>query len=296
MQKFNYHTHTRRCGHADNNITDEDFVKLFIQKGFTKIAFTDHCPEKEEIDHRKNMRMKYSEKDEYLNSIKSLKEKYKDIIEIETGFEVEYLPGQEENLFELKNETDKIILGQHFIYNDNKSEILIFRRHNFSDNELLRYAEYIKLAVEKNIPDIIAHPDLFMLGRNKFGDVEKQVSNIICSVAEQYGVPLEINLSDPNLYLLGEKDKIEYPCKEFWKIASEYKNLKVLYGVDAHFEYQIMNYEKAIEVANKHIGQDVIDKLHFCNKRLDIEWENQYIDNYIKIKNERSEAIGDKNE
>ncbi len=36
MQKFNYHTHTRRCGHADNNMSDEDFVKLFIQKGFTK--------------------------------------------------------------------------------------------------------------------------------------------------------------------------------------------------------------------------------------------------------------------
>ena len=27
MQKFNYHTHTRRCGHADNNMSDEDFVK-----------------------------------------------------------------------------------------------------------------------------------------------------------------------------------------------------------------------------------------------------------------------------
>ena len=61
MQKFNYHTHTRRCGHADNNMSDEDFVKEFIKKGFTKIAFTDHCPEKEEIDHRTNMRMKYNE-------------------------------------------------------------------------------------------------------------------------------------------------------------------------------------------------------------------------------------------
>ena len=53
-------------------------MKIFIQKGFTKIAFTDHCPEKEEIDHRKNMRMKYSEKDEYLNSIKLLKYFYLD--------------------------------------------------------------------------------------------------------------------------------------------------------------------------------------------------------------------------
>ena len=66
------------------------------------------------------MRMKYNEKNEYLDSIKNLKKKYKDKIEIETGFEIEYLPGQEENLYELKNETDKLILGQHFIYGGKK--------------------------------------------------------------------------------------------------------------------------------------------------------------------------------
>ena len=84
-------------------------------------------------------------------------------------------------------------------------------------------------------------------------------------------LPLEINLSQPNLFIIGEIENIVYPCKEFWKIASEYKNLKVIYDVDAHFEYQIMNYEKAIEIANKHIGQDVIDKLHFCNEKLEIK-------------------------
>lgn len=271
MQKFNYHTHTRRCGHADNNMTDEDFVKLFIKKGFTRVAFTDHCPEKEKIDFRENMRMEYNEKDDYLNSIKSLKEKYKNIIEIETGFEVEYLPGQEENLFELKNETDKIILGQHFIYNNDKSELLIIRRHKFSDEEALKYAEYIKTAIEKNIPDIIAHPDVYMLSRDNYTEVDEKVAHIICSTAEKYGIPIEINLTQPNFFIIGEREKIVYPCKEFWKIASEYKNLKVIYGVDAHFEYQIMNYEKAIEIANKHIGQDIIDKLHFCNEKLEIK-------------------------
>lgn len=166
MQKFNYHTHTRRCGHADNNMTDEDFVKLFIEKGFTKIAFTDHCPQKNRIDFRENMRMEYNEKENYLNSIKSLKEKYSGEIEIETGFEVEYLPGQEENLFELKNETDKIILGQHFIYDAN-NELKFLRRQKFSDEDALKYAEYIKVAIEKNIPNIIAHPDVYMLSREK---------------------------------------------------------------------------------------------------------------------------------
>lgn len=271
MQKFNYHTHTRRCGHADNNMTDEDFVKLFIKKGFTKIAFTDHCPQKERIDFRKNMRMEYKEKDDYLNSIKSLKEKYKNKIEIETGFEVEYLPGQEENLFELKNETNKIILGQHYIYNDDKSKLLIIRYHEFSDEETLRYAEYIKTAIEKKIPDIIAHPDLYMLSRENFGEADTKAAHIICSTAEKYGIPIEINLTQPNFIEIGEREKIVYPCKEFWKIASEYKNLKVLYGIDAHFEHQIMNYEKAIEIANEHIGQDIINKLNFCNEKLEIK-------------------------
>lgn len=271
IQKFNYHTHTKRCGHADNNMTDDDYVKLLIKKGFTKIAFTDHCPQKEKIDFRKNIRMEYSEKDEYLKSIKLLKEKYKDKIQIETGFEVEYLPGQEDNLLELKNETDKIILGQHFVYDDKKTDLLVFRKSDYADDEkILKYAEYVKTAIEKKIPDIIAHPDLFVLGREKFGKIEEKVTHMICSIAEEYGIPLEINLSDPNMYLLGKKDKIYYPCKEFWKIASEYKNLKVVYGIDAHFEYQIVNYEKAIEAVNKHIGKDIINKLNFCNDKLDI--------------------------
>ena len=52
MQNFNYHTHTYRCGHADDTMSDEDFVKELIKKGFKKIAFTDHCPDKEGIDKR----------------------------------------------------------------------------------------------------------------------------------------------------------------------------------------------------------------------------------------------------
>ena len=210
------------------------------------------------------MRMKYSEKDEYLNSIKLLKEKYKYAIEIETGFEVEYLPGQEQNLLELKSETDKIILGQHFIYYENKN-IKFLRRQKFTDEDALKYAKYIKIAIEKNIPDIIAHPDVYMLSRDNYTEVDEKVAHIICSTAEKYGIPIEINLSHPNEFIIGKRERIIYPCKEFWRIATEYKYLNVLYGVDAHFKYQIMNYEKAIEVANKYIGQEIIDKLHFRN-------------------------------
>ena len=264
MQNFNYHTHTYRCGHADSNMKDEDYVKAFIDKGFKKIAFTDHCPEKEVIDKRSNMRMDYSQINEYLDSVKILKEKYKDKIEIETGFEIEYLPGQEENLKELKELTDKLVLGQHFIYDDNKN-LKFFRRNDFSDEDLLKYAGYIETAMRLNIPDIIVHPDLYMLSRNSFGITEKKVAEIICQAAEKYNIPLEINLTEAYMNLSDLLDKISYPCKEFWEVATNY-NIRVIYGVDAHYKQQIELYEKSINKVNEIIGKDIINKLNFPKK------------------------------
>ena len=75
MQKFNYHSHTYRCGHADLDMKDEEYIKEYIKMRFEKIAITDHCPEKNKIDKRDNMRMDYTQKCEYLKSIKKIKRK-----------------------------------------------------------------------------------------------------------------------------------------------------------------------------------------------------------------------------
>lgn len=279
MQKFNYHSHTYRCGHADLDMKDEEYIQEYIKMGFEKIAITDHCPEKNRIDKRDNMRMDYTQKDEYLNSIKKLKEKYADRIQIETGFEVEYLPGEEDNLKELKKETDKIILGQHFIYDDNKG-LRIFGTHNFTDEELIRYAEYIKKAVELNIPDIIAHPDIYMHKRENFGEIESKVAYMICKVAEKYNIPLEINLAkvfnktyfedkklndDPIEKQKEKLSKVDYPRKEFWEIVTQY-DIKVLYGIDVHHRGQITLYKELIELANEIIGKETINKLNFITE------------------------------
>lgn len=279
MQKFNYHSHTYRCRHADLDMQDEEYVKEYMKMGFKKMAFTDHCPEKNEIDKRTTMRMKYEERKGYLSSIQALKEKYKDKIEIQSGYEVEYLPGEEENIKELKEETDKIVLGQHFIYDNNKN-LKIFGKYDFSDEELIRYAEYIEKAMELNIPDIIAHPDLFMFRRKNFGEIEENVSNKICQAAEKYDVPLEINLNNifANTYyenrrlnhLPIEKQKenlykVVYPCREFWNIAAKY-NIKTLYGIDAHHRGQILLWNELLELSNEILGKEIIQKLNFIEE------------------------------
>ena len=265
MQSFNYHTHTYRCGHADMSMSDEDYVKEFIKKGFKKIAFTDHVPHEKIIDHRTDMRMKYFQKEEYLNSIESLKRKYSNLIQIENGFEVEYLPGEEQTLYQLQKEVDKILLGQHYIYDEDNKNLKIFRHSDFTDMDLIKYAIYIEKALENKIGDIVVHPDLYMLTRDSFGEVEAKVAHIICRAAEKYDVPLEINLNEPNLCLTGQKDKVDYPSKGFWQIASKYK-IKVLYGIDAHFKEQIRNYEESIEFANHIIGEDIIKNLNFIEE------------------------------
>lgn len=277
MQKFNYHSHTYRCGHADLDTLDEDYIKEYIKMGFEKVAITDHGPQKNKIDTRPNVRMEYDKREEYLNSIKNLREKYKGQIEIEVGYEVEYLPGEEENLLELKNETDKIVLGQHFVYDDNKS-LKPFGSADFTDEDLIRYAEYIDRAMELKIPDILAHPDVFMKKRKKkFGDIEKKISQMICSSAEKYNIPIEINLNNifnktyyknkrlNNLPIEEQKRELKnvsYPSKEFWEIASNY-NVKVLYGIDVHHKGQILLWNELVELANEIIGTKTIEKLNF---------------------------------
>lgn len=159
--------------------------------------------------------------------------------------------------------TDKLILGQHFIYKDNNQDLRCFRMDEFSDEDLLKYAEYIKTAIQLGLPDIIAHPDLYMLSREKFGITERKVAEMICEVAEKYQITLEINLEQPYMYSVHMIDKISYPCKEFWEVSSNY-NVKVIYGIDAHFRGQISFYEKSIDIVKEIIGEDIMDKLNFC--------------------------------
>ena len=106
--KYNYHTHTSRCFHAKGS--DEDFVKTAIEAGFDEIGFADHSPWPFE-SYVSGMRMTTDELLQYCQSIKALKEKYKDRISVKLGLECEYFPKYIPWLKKAidENETDYII-------------------------------------------------------------------------------------------------------------------------------------------------------------------------------------------
>ncbi len=257
--KYNYHTHTERCHHAKGS--DEDFVLAAIEAGFDEIGFADHSPWPFEGGFVSRIRMVPDELEEYCNSIKSLKEKYRDKISIKLGLECEYfpkyLPWLKEKITE--HQIDYIILGHHFSADEPGSE---YNGNLTKKEDLEVFKNDILQALDEGIFSYVAHPDIFMRGYAEFDDKCEEVSRAIIEKAVETNTPLEYNL-------LGLKHGINdgkpgYPHPSFWKIAGEYKALTVI-GVDAHTPEAYSEselYEKAKETLDSY-GLEITDKIRF---------------------------------
>ena len=84
----NYHTHTYRCNHASGK--DEDYVIKAINAGIKVLGFSDHTPRFFKSGHISGFRMRAELAKDYFDSIRMLREKYKDEIDVKVGVEAEY--------------------------------------------------------------------------------------------------------------------------------------------------------------------------------------------------------------
>lgn len=268
MQKFNFHTHTARCNHAEP-VPDSEYVEAHIRAGFDRMAFTDHCPlEKKPIPADiPRSHMFLEERPEYERSIRELKNLYRDRIRIYLGYEVEFSPVWVDELEELRRNTDLLVLGQHLTIGEN-GEIFPLHspRHGHNRSDYLCYANLVKEGLKTGLFDILAHPDLFSILGLPFNADQEGCSDIILRAAEETGIPIEINLIKVALSLrFGEKKPIPYPNPDFWRMAAAY-DVDVVYGWDVHGLFQLENNEVILENAEKIIGYDTVSRLHFVDK------------------------------
>lgn len=137
--KYNYHTHTSLCHHAKG--TNEEYVLAAIEAGFDEIGFADHTPWNFE-DFVSGMRMTKEELPFYCESIKALREKYKDKISIKLGLECEYFPKYIPWLKEKieEHQIDFIILGHHFSVDEPGST---YNGNLSTEKELFSYCDDI---------------------------------------------------------------------------------------------------------------------------------------------------------
>lgn len=287
IQDFCFHTHTQRCGHAAKDTGDEEWIREAIKGGIKKLGFTDHMPLPDGENHTAGSRMDIAELESYLTEIYYFKEKYKDKIDIETGFEFEYSDRDLAHLKSLRAVVDKMVLGQHFVVAGEK-DYAINRNggKQIRDEVLDLYLESIKTAMDKGLPDVIAHPDLFMKARDSFGEKEEKVAREICKKSAEKGIPLEINLGkiaskvESKKSIEQLKNEIKYPSPEFWKIVAEEtkiakengQDIIVFFGKDAHYPAQLSD-ERDYEIAKAIIGENTLEQLHIVTSYKELEAE-----------------------
>ena len=73
--KANYHTHTKRCGHAFGE--DSEFVEAAIEAGLEILGFADHGPWVYKNNYRSGIRLTPAEVDAYFYSLENLRREYK---------------------------------------------------------------------------------------------------------------------------------------------------------------------------------------------------------------------------
>lgn len=253
----NYHTHTKRCHHAKG--TDEQYVKAAIKAGLEVLGFSDHGPWPYENGYVSGIRMTLKEADGYIKSVKKLKEKYKDKIDIKIGFEWEYFPQHFEWLrqFMKENEIDYAILGHHYVPYEIGGE---YSGQLQTKDGLHLYKQNIIDAINSGIYTYVAHPDLFMFGYGEFDSTAREISEEICRAVKEKDIPLEYNIL--GMRKSADEGRELYPYSEFWRVAQEVGN-KAVIGIDAHSPKQISDMSFAVQAEEylERLGIEIVKKV-----------------------------------
>jgi len=284
-QQFNYHTHTKLCGHAYGEM--REYIENAIEAGYTVLGFSDHNPPAFGRRDPKVYMSKEQFFEEYLPVLKGLKEEYSDRIDISIGLEVEYYGDEGEknetivaSRNEIEKELDYMILGQHFVIardNDGKMMNPPKKSDPLSEKYPLDYAATVVEAIKTGKFAYVAHPDIFLRYRDGIPEDKKQEYNenvstaieMICDVASKYRIPLEINLGAITAYheeipgnWITKDNSYIYPVIDFWKVAAE-KGCDVLIGVDAHSPDRFLSRDSE-NIAKKMMKDAKID-LHYLD-------------------------------
>lgn len=246
----NYHTHTERCSHATG--TEREYIERAIQNGIKIMGFSDHAPFRFPNGYESGFRVPTALAEDYVNTLKSLREEYKGKIKIFIGFEMEYYPAFFDQMLQFVKSlgAEYLILGQHFLNNELGADCNAKPKHTslgrgFTKEDMTEYADCIIAGIKSGEFSYVAHPDVIFYD-TKTEEYEKEMRRI-CKASVKYNVPLEINM-------LGIRGDRHYPNEAFWKIAGE-EGCSAILGFDAHTAldaYDSQSQKRAMEIVEKY--------------------------------------------
>ena len=235
----NYHTHTWRCQHAQGS--EEAYVRRAVDAGYAVLGFADHTPWPYASGFVSGMRMRLDQLDDYLATVRGLREKYAGRLLIPVGLECEAFPQYMGWLADLKAQSlDYAILGNHYDGTDEGDHAAFSDASGFyfgrctRPEHIRRYAERTIAGMATGLFDYVAHPDLFCHTYRQFDAECAAASRDICQAAAALNIPLEYNLLGIQYHTrMQEAGLLGYPCPQFWEIAATC-GCRAIIGFDAH--------------------------------------------------------------
>lgn len=242
---YNYHTHTARCGHATG--TEEEYILRAIEGGITHMGFSDHVPFNFPDGFRSSYRIPMEQAEDYFSTLRALREKYKDQIDLKIGFEMEYYPDYFPAMLDTARAlgSEYLILGQHFVDTDQPPSLYVIKPSD-DPAQLKAYVRNVLDGMDTGVFTYLAHPDVFHFTGDA-GIYEEEMRKI-CVAAREKNIPLEINF-------VGIRSHRNYPREDFWAIAGQ-EQAPVTFGCDAHHA------KDAYDSASAQVAMDLVCKYH----------------------------------
>ncbi len=157
MMRTDFHLHT---SFSDGKNTPEEMVAAALQKGMTKIGFSDHSLTEFDVDYC----MKAERIGEYKKEIATLKEKYKGKIEIYCGIEQDIFSSPAAGFDYVIGSVHYVKAGEDYIPVDLSTQAIEDGVKKHFAGDFLAFAEayfaQVETVVEKTNADIIGHFDL----------------------------------------------------------------------------------------------------------------------------------------
>ena len=210
------HVHSKYCPHGTRD-TFEQYLENALKIGLKEITFTEHLPlpiNFKDPSPKNDSAMKLCDIDSYINDINNIKEKYKDVIKINLGFEVDFIEGYEE---ETKSIIDKYgvyfddaIISVHMIKIDGDYHLIDYSVDEFEklitlfggiNNVYNKYYETVKKALDADLgkykPKRIGHLNL-VRKFNKIFPYDYSNNKILCELVKnikEKNYELDYNIS-----------------------------------------------------------------------------------------------------
>ena len=237
---IDYHLHTLFCNHASGSM--EQYIQRAVDLGLKEICFLDHLTVRAAD---KGLSMTLNEIPYYFQAVQVLKQKYRQVLNIKVGLEIDFNPDYTALFQEVAGNYafDVIAAGLHFPGGMD----IVSRRSAWSlgeeDADFVygRYFESLEKMLDHTYFDVICHVDLVRkFGRKPSRSFDRRVDAILAKIKET-NLTLEVNTSGFN-----HPAQAPYPTIDVIRRCRK-KGIPITLGSDAHRPGEVgQHYDRAL--------------------------------------------------